>query len=93
MDLDFGLGLWVWTWPLEASHYARSKAPILIFYWLLSARLFGLSTKFGHSIPRLLDLNNDSVKQPLHLWSKVAGHIPARISDVPSWDAKTNFFF
>jgi hypothetical protein len=37
-------------------------------------------------------LNNDSVKQPLHLWSKVAGHIPAWISDVPSWDAKTNFF-
>jgi hypothetical protein len=23
--------------------------------------------------------------------SKVAGHIPARISDVPSWDAETIF--
>jgi hypothetical protein len=26
-------------------------------------------------------------------FSKVAGHIPARISDVPSWDAETTFFF
>jgi hypothetical protein len=24
--------------------------------------------------------------------SKVAGHIPARISDVPSWDAETIFY-
>jgi hypothetical protein len=24
--------------------------------------------------------------------AKVAGHIPARISDVPSWDAETIFF-
>jgi hypothetical protein len=25
------------------------------------------------------------------MWVKVAGHIPARISDVPSWDAETIF--
>jgi hypothetical protein len=24
-------------------------------------------------------------------WAKVAGHIPARISDVPSWDAEIVF--
>jgi hypothetical protein len=29
--LDFGL------WALEASHYARTRAPIPIFYWLFSA--------------------------------------------------------
>jgi hypothetical protein len=25
--------------------------------------------------------------------NKVAGHIPAQISDVPSWDAETIFFY
>jgi hypothetical protein len=24
----------LWTWPLEASHYARPKAPLTIFHWL-----------------------------------------------------------
>jgi hypothetical protein len=56
----FGL----WAWPLEASHSARPKAPHTIFYWLFSAHFFGLSTKFGHSIPRPLDLDVHSVKQP-----------------------------
>jgi hypothetical protein len=47
MGLNFGLGLWrlqtmavgvhgqrfgLWAWLLEASHYARLKAPIPIFY-------------------------------------------------------------
>ena len=59
---SFGFGLW--AWPLEASHYARPKAPITIFYWLFSAHFFGLSTKFGHSIPRPLDLDSHSVKRP-----------------------------
>ena len=36
--------------------------------------------------------NNNYFKTPLEAAvSKVAGHIPARISDVPSWDAKTIF--
>jgi hypothetical protein len=43
----------LWAWPLEASHYTRPKAPLTIFYWLFSAHFFGLSTKFGHSIPRV----------------------------------------
>jgi hypothetical protein len=57
----FGL----WAWPLEASHYAQPKAPLTIFYWLFSAHLFGLLTKFGHSIPRPLDLDGHSVNRPL----------------------------
>jgi hypothetical protein len=56
----FGL----WGWPLEASHYAQPKAPIPMFYWLYLAHLFGLSTKFGHSIPHPLDLDSHSVKRP-----------------------------
>jgi hypothetical protein len=65
----FGL----WTWPLEASHYARPKASLTyillyictIYYWLFSAHFFGLSTKFGHSIARPLDLDGHSVNWPL----------------------------
>jgi hypothetical protein len=57
----FGL----WTWPLEASHYAWPKAPLVILYWLwFSTHFFGLSTKFGHSIPRPLDFNGHGVKRP-----------------------------
>jgi hypothetical protein len=59
-SFEFG----VWTWPLEASHYAQMKAPLTIIYWL-SAHFFGLSTKFGHSIARPLDLDNHSVNRPL----------------------------
>jgi hypothetical protein len=59
---SFGFGLW--AWPLEASHYTRPKAPLTIFYWLFSAHFFGLSTKFGHSIPQPLDLDGHSVKRP-----------------------------
>jgi hypothetical protein len=57
---------WIWTlgWPLEASHYTRPKTPIPMFYWLLSAHFFRLSTKLGHSIPRPLDLHGHSVKWP-----------------------------
>jgi hypothetical protein len=55
---DFGL------WSFEASHYAWPKAPLTIFYWLFSARFFGLLTKFGHSIPRPLDLDGHSMKRP-----------------------------
>jgi hypothetical protein len=60
---SFGFGLW--AWPLEASHYAWPKALLTIFYWLCSTHFFGLSTKFGHSIPRPLDLDGHSVKWPL----------------------------
>jgi hypothetical protein len=50
---------------VEASHYARPKASLTIFYWLFSAHFFGLSTKFGHSITRPLDLDGHSVNRPL----------------------------
>jgi hypothetical protein len=54
LGLDFGLGLGGFPiWPLT------------VFYWLFSAHFFGLSTKFGNSIPRPLDLDGHSVKQPL----------------------------
>jgi hypothetical protein len=56
----FGL----WVWPLEASHYARPKAPLTIFYWLFLVHFFDLSTKFGHSIARPLNLDGHSVNQP-----------------------------
>jgi hypothetical protein len=59
-SFEFGL----WAWPLEASHYARPKAPLPIFYWLFSAHFFGLSTKFGHSIAQPLDLDGHSVNRP-----------------------------
>jgi hypothetical protein len=52
------------AWALEASHYAQLKAPLTIFYWLFSAHFFGLSTKFGHSIARPLDLDGHSVNRP-----------------------------
>jgi hypothetical protein len=61
----------VWAWPLETSHQARPKAPIIVLYCFLflflffsSVHFFGLSTKFGHSIPRPLDLDGHSVKRP-----------------------------
>jgi hypothetical protein len=38
--------------------------------YVLLAHFFGLSTKFGHSIPRPLDLDNHGVKQPLN-WSEI----------------------
>jgi hypothetical protein len=42
------------------------KAPFTISYWLFSAHFFGLSTKFGHSIPWPLDLDGHSMKWPLY---------------------------
>jgi hypothetical protein len=62
--LDFGFGLW------KLSHYARPKVSILILYWLFLAIFFGLSTKFGHSIPRPLDLDGHSVKRPYDFFTK-----------------------
>jgi hypothetical protein len=56
--LDFALALW------RLHTYAQLKAPLTIFYWLFSAHLFGLSTKFGHSIARPLDLDGHSVNRP-----------------------------
>jgi hypothetical protein len=61
-----GQGFGLWTWPLEASHYARHKAPLIVFYWLcIFSLLFGLSTRFGHSIPQPLNLDGHSVKRHL----------------------------
>jgi hypothetical protein len=62
--VGYSSGFGLWAWPLEASHHARPKAPLLIFYWLFSAHFFGLSTKFGNSIPQPLDLDSHSVKRP-----------------------------
>jgi hypothetical protein len=57
--LDIGLTLW------KASHYAQLKAPLTISYgYVFSAHFFGLSTKFGHSTPRPLDLDGHSVNRP-----------------------------
>jgi hypothetical protein len=53
----------LWAWYVEVSHYARLEAPIPIFYWLFSTHFFGLSTKFGHSIPWPHDLDGRSVKR------------------------------
>jgi hypothetical protein len=60
-SFEFGL----WAWPLEASHYARAKASLTIFYWLFSAHFFRISTKFGHSTARPLDLDGHNVNRPL----------------------------
>jgi len=37
----FGL----WVWPLEASHYARPKAPLTMFYWVCFLNSFLLKSK------------------------------------------------
>jgi len=56
--LDFGLAFGGFTLcPAEGSTY--------YIYWLFSAHFFGLSTNFGHSIPRPLHFDNHSVKRPL----------------------------
>jgi hypothetical protein len=58
--LDFGLGLWrLHIMPRQRLHLLYSIG------YLLSTHLFGLSTKFGHSIPRPLDLDGHNVKHPL----------------------------
>jgi len=55
--LDFGLGLW----RLHTMPDRRLK-----FLFFISTYFVELSTKFDHSIPRPLDLNNHSVKRPLN---------------------------
>jgi hypothetical protein len=58
--LDFGLGLWrLHTMPSRRLHLLHCIG------YEFSAHFFGLSTKFGHSIPRPLDLDSHSVKRPL----------------------------
>jgi hypothetical protein len=63
--LDFGLGLWrLHTMPGRRLH-------LLYFIgYIFSAHFFGLSTKFGHSITRPLDLDGHSVNRP----SQCHGH-------------------
>jgi hypothetical protein len=58
LSLNVELGLW------KLHTIPRSKAPLTILYWLFSTHFFGFSTKFGHSIPRPLDLDGHSVKWP-----------------------------
>ena len=36
-----------------------------LFRWLFSTHFFGLTIKFGYSIPWALDLDSHSVKRPL----------------------------
>jgi hypothetical protein len=56
--LDFGLGLWrLHTMP-------GRRLQELYFIGYFQPFFFGLSTKFGHSIPRPLDFDGHSVKRP-----------------------------
>jgi hypothetical protein len=57
--LDFGLDFW----RLHTMHGRRLQFPYFNDY-VFSAHFFGLSTKFGRSIPRPLDLDDHSVKRP-----------------------------
>jgi hypothetical protein len=59
MGLDFGIGLWL----LHTMPGCMLQFQYLIGH-LFSAHFFGLSTKFGHSIPRPLDLDGHGVKWP-----------------------------
>jgi hypothetical protein len=56
LGLDFGFGLW------RLHNMPAQRLQILYFYWLFSAHLFGLSTKFGHLIPQPLDLDKHKVE-------------------------------
>src|ERR1700737_2739983 len=59
--LDFGLGLWrLHTMPSRRLHLLYS------IDYLISTHFFGLSTNFGHSIPRPLNLDGHSVNRPLN---------------------------
>jgi hypothetical protein len=60
LGLDFGVGLW-------KLHTMRSRRLQFLYFtgYLHLAHFFILSTKFGHSIPQPLDLDNHSVKRPL----------------------------
>jgi hypothetical protein len=58
--LDFGHGLWkLHTLPSRRLH------SLYFIGYVFSTHFFGLSTKFGHSIPRPLNLDGHSVKRPL----------------------------
>jgi hypothetical protein len=71
--LDFGLGLW-------RLHTVPSQRLQLLYCigYVISTHFFGLSTKFGHSIPRALDLDGQSVKWPLESY---LGHPPCQPVD------------
>jgi hypothetical protein len=57
--LEFGLGLWrLHTMPGRRLHLLHFND------YIFSTYFFGLSTKFGHSIPWPLDLDGHSVKRP-----------------------------
>jgi hypothetical protein len=54
--LDFGFNLWrLHTMPGQRLHLLE------FIGYAFSTHLFGLSTKFGHSIPRPLDLDSHKV--------------------------------
>jgi hypothetical protein len=60
--LDFGLDLWkLHTMPSQRLQF------LYFVGYVFSAHFFGLSTKFGHLIPRPLDLDGHSVKRPLKM--------------------------
>jgi hypothetical protein len=57
--VDFELGLWrLHTMPGQMLHL------LYFIIYVVSAHFFGLSTKFGHSIPWPLNLDGHSVKRP-----------------------------
>jgi hypothetical protein len=72
--------------------YAQLKAPLTIFYWLFSAHFFGLSTKFGHSIARPLDLDGHSVNRPLvtRLHDVLIPHKDVALSSICHYKAPHN---
>jgi hypothetical protein len=53
---------------------------------VISAHFFGLSTKFGHSIPWPLDLDGLSVKQPLEKKVGLILFLRAKIIILPSYE-------
>jgi hypothetical protein len=67
------LGSKLWARPLETSHYARLKAPLIIFYWLFSTHFFGLSTKCGLSIETAISVKRPSYAITLE-YSRIQGH-------------------
>jgi hypothetical protein len=62
---------WPKVWSLDLAFEGFTLGPAkgstyyIFTYTILLAHFFGLSTKFGHSIPRPLDLDGHSVKRPL----------------------------
>jgi hypothetical protein len=72
---SFGFGLWrLPTMPGRRLHF------LYFIGYLFSAHFFGISAKFGHSIPRPLDLDGHSVKRPS------VTNEPVGFENISSWN-------